>query len=46
MERLEDEKQRIWYVEQSLENGWLSNILDMQIGMKSLIFSLYKLFFS
>jgi len=31
MERLEDEKQRIWYAEQALENGWSSNILDMQI---------------
>jgi predicted nuclease of restriction endonuclease-like (RecB) superfamily len=31
MERLEDEKQRIWYAGQALENGWSSNIWDMQI---------------
>lgn len=31
MERLEDDKQRIWYAAQALENGWSSSILDMQI---------------
>ena len=31
MERLDDEKQCLWYAEQALENGWSSNILDMQI---------------
>ena len=31
MERLGDEEQRLWYAAQALENGWSSNILDMQI---------------
>jgi predicted nuclease of restriction endonuclease-like (RecB) superfamily len=31
MNSLNDEKQRIWYAEQSLENGWSSSILSMQI---------------
>ena len=31
MERLNDKGQRLWYAEQALENGWSSNILDMQI---------------
>ncbi|GAB7140664.1 hypothetical protein RsTz2092_06150 [Deferribacterales bacterium RsTz2092] len=31
IDKLDDEEQRIWYAKQSLENGWSSNVLDMQI---------------
>ena len=31
MDKLDDEKQRIWYAEQALENGWSSAILEIQI---------------
>ena len=31
MDKIEDEKQRTWYAQQALENGWSSNILEVQI---------------
>jgi predicted nuclease of restriction endonuclease-like (RecB) superfamily len=34
MDKLDDEKQRIWYGEQALENGWSSSILELQIESK------------
>ena len=34
MDKLDNEKQRIWYAQQALENGWSSNILEIQIESK------------
>jgi predicted nuclease of restriction endonuclease-like (RecB) superfamily len=31
MDKLHDEKTRLWYAQRLLENGWSSNILDMMI---------------
>ena len=31
MDKLDDETPRIWYAGQALENGWSSNVLEMQI---------------
>ena len=31
MDKLDEESSRVWYAEQALENGWSSNVLEMQI---------------
>lgn len=34
MDKLSDEKSRIWYAQKTIENGWSKTILDMQIESK------------
>ena len=31
MDKLTDQKSRIWYAQKTIENGWSKTILDMQI---------------
>jgi len=32
MNKITDERERLWYIEQSIENGWSVRVLDYQIG--------------